>query len=175
MGDKLTTSDVQRILDILDASQFDELHLETGDFKLSLRRSSTPDVPARSPEIPASRIARPVAPQLSKDPFAKDPFVNAPVARQDLDGGSDGRGAAADLATVKAPMLGVFYRAPKPGADPFVVVGDKVERDTVIGIVEVMKLMHSIAAEISGEVVEVVAANGEMVEFGQTLLRIRRH
>jgi acetyl-CoA carboxylase biotin carboxyl carrier protein len=165
VSDKLTTSDVQRILDILDASQFDELHLETGEFKLTLRRSSAPDVPAPYRDIPASPAVKPVAARLAKDL----------VSRPDLAVRPGDQGAASELAAVKAPMLGVFYRSPKPGANPFVEVGDKVERDTVVGIVEVMKLMHSVAAEITGEVVEIVAANGEMVEFGQTLLRIRRH
>ncbi len=170
MADKLTTSDVQRILDILDASQFDELHLETGDFKLSLRRSQAADTPAPRLEKQPSLAANPAAAQLVKADIAKDlAYKNHP------DGQSGRFEAAGDLGAVKAPMLGVFYRAPKPGADPFVEIGDKVERDTVIGIVEVMKLMHSVAAGASGEVVEIVAANGEMVEFGQTLLLLRRN
>ena len=82
-------------------------------------------------------------------------------------------GSAAGLIDVRAPMLGVFYRAPKPGADPFVAPGARVQPDTVIGIIEVMKLMNSVAAEVSGEVVEVLAKDGDLVEYDQVLMRVR--
>ncbi len=71
-------------------------------------------------------------------------------------------------------MFGIFYRSPKPGAPPFVDLGARVAPDTVIGIIEVMKLMNSVAAERAGEVVEIVAVDGATVEFGQTLMRLRR-
>ncbi len=74
---------------------------------------------------------------------------------------------------VPAPLLGTFYHAPKPGADPFVKPGDRVTAETVIGIIEVMKLMNSVEAGIAGTVVEFVAPNGELVEHGQTLIRIQ--
>ena len=74
---------------------------------------------------------------------------------------------------VRASMLGQFYGAPKPGAAPFVTVGSKVQRDTAIGIIEVMKLMNSISAGVDGEVVEILACDGELVEFDQVLMRVR--
>ena len=77
------------------------------------------------------------------------------------------------LVEVKSPLLGVFYRAPKPGEPPFVEVGSRVEADSVIGIIEVMKLMNSARAGVSGEVVDIVAANGEMVEHGEVLMLVR--
>ena len=72
-----------------------------------------------------------------------------------------------------APQLGIFYHAPKPGEPPFVSVGDHIEPDTVIGIIEVMKLMNTVSAEVSGTVVQVVAPNGESVKAGDTLIRVR--
>ena len=74
---------------------------------------------------------------------------------------------------VPAPLLGTFYHAPKPGAAPFVKVGDTVTEDSVIGIIEVMKLMNQVTAGIAGTVTEIVAANGALVEHGQPLLRIQ--
>ncbi len=71
-----------------------------------------------------------------------------------------------------APLLGTFYRAPKPGAPPFVEVGAKVEPDTIIGIIEVMKLMNTVRAGVRGEVREIRARDGSLVEYGETLLRI---
>ena len=155
MGEKLSTDDVRTILNLLDASHFDELKLETGDFKLSLRRSGAPEFetkPVRAEALPA--VAAPPPPVAA---------IPAPQ-----------RAVAGDLTPIKAPMLGVFYRAPKPGAPPFVEVGARVEPGTVIGIVEVMKLMNSIHSEIAGEVVEILAADGTMVEFDQALLHVRQ-
>ena len=71
-------------------------------------------------------------------------------------------------------MLGVFYRAPKPGEPPFVEVGSEVEEDTIIGIIEVMKLMNTVRAGVRGEVAEILAENGTLVEFDETLLRVRK-
>jgi acetyl-CoA carboxylase biotin carboxyl carrier protein len=69
--------------------------------------------------------------------------------------------------------LGVFYHAPKPGAPPFVAIGDRVQPDSVIGIIEVMKLMNQVTAGVTGLVTEIVAPNGEMVEHGQPLIRVK--
>ena len=74
---------------------------------------------------------------------------------------------------IKAPLVGTFYVAPSEGAEPFVSVGDKVKKGQVIGIVEAMKLMNEITAELDGEIVEVGAASGDVVEYGQTLFRIQ--
>ena len=81
--------------------------------------------------------------------------------------------AAEGLVEIKSPLLGVFYRAPKPGEPAFVEVGDRVEADSVIGIIEVMKLMNSARAGVAGEVVEILATNGEMVEHGEALMLVR--
>ena len=74
---------------------------------------------------------------------------------------------------VPAPLLGIFWHAARPGADAFVKPGDRVTADTVIGIIEVMKLMNSVPAGVAGTVLELTAPNGEMVEHGQTLIRIQ--
>ena len=77
------------------------------------------------------------------------------------------------LCEVPSPLLGFFYRAPKPGEPPFVEVGSHVEDDTVIGIIEVMKLMNTVQAGVKGEVVEILTENGAAVEYGEILLRVR--
>jgi acetyl-CoA carboxylase biotin carboxyl carrier protein len=76
------------------------------------------------------------------------------------------------LHTIAAPMLGTFYRAESPGASPFVEVGARVEPDTIVCIIEVMKMMNSIPAGIAGTIVEVVAENAQHVEYGEPLFRI---
>jgi biotin carboxyl carrier protein len=83
------------------------------------------------------------------------------------------RGAPAPYAEVTAPMVGTFYRSPAPGEAPFVDVGDAVEPETQVCILEVMKLMSSVAAGVRGTVVEVCRADGEAVEFGDLLFRVQ--
>ena len=90
------------------------------------------------------------------------PEVQAPAAEPSNDG----------LHPIVAPMLGVFYRAPAPGATPFVEVGAKVEVTTVVCLIEVMKMMNAVPAGVAGTIVEVCAANAEAVEYGATLFRV---
>jgi acetyl-CoA carboxylase biotin carboxyl carrier protein len=80
--------------------------------------------------------------------------------------------AAKDGLTIDAPMLGTFYRAPSPGAAPFVEVGARVEADTIVCIIEVMKMMNSVPAGIAGTIAEVHAENAQLVEYGQPLFRV---
>jgi acetyl-CoA carboxylase biotin carboxyl carrier protein len=77
------------------------------------------------------------------------------------------------MLTIEAPMLGTFYRAESPGKAPFVQVGNRVEPDTIVCIIEVMKMMNSVPAGVAGEIAEVVAENAELVEYGQPLFRVQ--
>ena len=149
----LTRTDIDAILKLIDGSDFDELKLEMGDVKLELRRRGAAPAPA-----PVATASAP-APAAAKP--APTAAVTAPVIASG--GGSE----------VPAPLLGTFYHAPKPGADPFVKVGDRVTEDSVIGIIEVMKLMNQVTAGIAGTITEIVAPNGELVEHGQPLVRIQ--
>jgi acetyl-CoA carboxylase biotin carboxyl carrier protein len=83
-----------------------------------------------------------------------------------------GRANADGLLTIEAPMLGTFYRAEAPAAEPFVDVGARVEPETVVGIIEVMKMMNSVHAGVAGTIVEVCAENAEPVEYGAALFRV---
>ena len=146
----LTAKDVEEIMKLLDSSSFDRLSLEVDGMKIELERSG---VAPRAPSAPAAPTA-PAAP----------PPPAAPAVRVSTEPG---------LIEVKSPLLGIFYRAPKPGEPPFVEVGSKVSADTVIGIVEVMKLMNSARAGVAGEVVEILGENGELVEHGEVLMLVR--
>lgn len=157
-----THTDVQNIIQLLDASHFDELVLEMNGIKLELRRngatSSSPSAPAPS----TATTTRPPSP--GKAPSAPP---SAPAAS------SSATEDASALHEIRAPMLGTFYRAPKPGAAPFVSIGDRVNPETVIGIIEVMKLMNSTSAGVSGTIVEILVQDGELVEYDQPLMRVR--
>jgi len=152
----LTARDIAEITRLLEDSSFDELELEIDGLKIHLRRNG--DIPyllakgdrPRSPVFEATD-ARPLMPADSGKPVPlSDP----------------------DLTEVRAPLLGTFYRAPKPGAPPFVEVGAYVEPDTVIGIIEVMKLMNAVRAGTRGVVREIRAREGTLVEYGETLLLV---
>ena len=151
----LTAKDVAEILRLLESSSFDSLSLEMNGVKLNLQRGSA--APART--VPGfAEAPRPAAesqPAQSASRKTKEP-------------------SELDLAEVVSPLLGIFYRAPKPGEPPFVEVGSKVNEDTVVGIIEVMKLMNSVHAGAKGEVVEILAENAALVEYGEALLRVRR-
>jgi acetyl-CoA carboxylase biotin carboxyl carrier protein len=151
----LTAADVAEIMRLVEQSGFDELNLEIDGTKISLRRGTPAETTvATQPGGPAPAVAaatagpgRAPAPRAAADPNVQD---------------------------LPSPLLGTFYRAPKPGAPPFVEVGVAVEADTIVGIIEVMKLMNTVRAGVRGTVAEVLAADGALVEFGETLLRVRK-
>jgi acetyl-CoA carboxylase biotin carboxyl carrier protein len=155
--------DVQRLLQLLDSSHFDELHLEADGIKLSLRRGGATAGPAPTAPVatPVAAASAPLPPSTPATPSAASAAA-APQASGDT-----------SVLEVRAPMLGTFYGAPKPGAEPFVAVGGRVSANTAVGIIEVMKLMNSISAGVEGVVVEVLARDGDLVEFDQVLLRVR--
>jgi acetyl-CoA carboxylase biotin carboxyl carrier protein len=149
----LSAADIQEIMRLVEASGFDELLLETAGTKLTLRRGGA--IPLAAPAVTPVAVAAPAQAPAGV-------VVPAPVAAP----------VVADGTSVESPMLGTFYRAPKPGAAPFVEVGSAVEADTVIGIVEVMKLMNTVRAGVRGTVTAVVARDGALVEYGETLIRV---
>ena len=149
----LTAKDVAEILKLLEESRFNELTLEMNGVKIELRRGQSGEG--------ARTGSRPAAPPR-EEPTIRMPAMKAAAAPPD--------GIA-----VPAPLLGVFYRAPKPGEPPFVEVGSKVTPETIIGIIEVMKLMNTVRAGVSGEVLRIDARNGELVEYGETVLFVRPH
>lgn len=153
----LNDEDVREILRILDSSAFDELRLDTGRFKLTLRRSGAGGGWTEEREALAPASAAEGDAEAKSGGKAKK---TAPSAEE-------------GVADVPSPILGTFYRSPKPGAAPFVEVGAKVEEDTIIGIVETMKLMNTVRAGLRGEIVEICASNGEVVEYHDVLMRVR--
>lgn len=165
----LTEEDVLQILALIDKSGFNFFQLETGDLKLTVRRGGSPDDglgadPAPSREGQPSLAPPPTAP---REPERKSETRPArPVGEQD-------EGTVEGLVPVKAPMVGTFYAAPEPGAPPFVQVGTRVEEDTAVGLIEVMKVFTSVRSGIRGVVRKILVANGRFVEYGQTLLLVQ--
>ena len=167
----LTAADVAEIMRFVEQSKFDELNLEIDGIKLTLRRAgaSAKFVPSLTP--PGS---------LDAAAGAADAADAAGAA-----GAADGAGASAarcetavpvdaNFKDITSPMLGTFYRAPKPGSAPFVEIGSVVHEDSVIAIIEVMKLMNTVRAGAKGVITQILPADETLVEFGEVLMRMRR-
>lgn len=146
----LTGKDVVEIARLLDQSRFSELQLEMGDFRLRIRRGGHSGGQFAEADAPEPAAAPPAAHQ--------QPVMAAAPKTGEQD--------------VSAPLLGTFYHAPRPGDPPFVEPGQQVREDSVIGIIEVMKLMNPIRAGLVGTVVAMLAPNGTAVEAGQPLIRV---
>ena len=173
----LTNEDVADILALLDSLPYDSLDVETPRFRLTLRRA-----PGGGWTEESQVLAEPALVTGALDGASASPAATSGIS--ELSGGAGrtgatestgtgGPGGSADgLAVVPAPLPGTFYRAPRPGADPFVQVGDEVAADTVVAIVETMKLMNSVHAGTTGRVARICVDNGEFAPLGTTLMLI---
>jgi acetyl-CoA carboxylase biotin carboxyl carrier protein len=171
----LTNEDVADILALLDSLPYDELDLRTARFRLVLRR--TPDGWTQSAEVLAAPEAPAATVSMShRDGYNRDDVTSsreAPTATGDCGTAEvGGKAETTHLVPVRAPLPGTFYRAPRPGAAPFVEVGSRVSADSVVGIVETMKLMNSVHAGVAGTVAEICLGNAEFAAHGATLVRI---
>jgi acetyl-CoA carboxylase biotin carboxyl carrier protein len=165
----LTAKDVAEITRLLEESNFDELDLELAGLKLSLRRGSAASTRplGNSATVAAQQSAALAHPERSSAATTPAPPTVAPATAPPV---SDDP----NTVDISAPLLGTFYRAPKPGAAPFVEVGSPVEEGTIVGIIEVMKLMNTVRAGVRGKVIQILGRDGGLVEYGETLMRIGR-
>ena len=162
----LKSEDVRKILELIDALDYDEVKLEMEDLKLEIRKTYIPPVEhsghhqqysePRNASIPQIRTTQPVS--------AAEQATNAVVAPREVPEG---------CIAIRAPSVGTFYRAPSPEQPPFVEVGARVETVDTVGLVEVMKLFNSVHPDASGTILEIWVANGELVEFGQVLMTLK--
>lgn len=144
----LSEDDVREILRLIDESELDELRIERPGFKLHVRRGGAPEIEEEPP--PAAAAPQPAEPEQA-------------AAKPAGSGKTE---------TIEAPMFGTFFTADSPSADPFVEVGSEVKPETVVAIIEVMKMMNSVRAGVAGRIVEVCADNAELVKEGAPLYRV---
>jgi acetyl-CoA carboxylase biotin carboxyl carrier protein len=147
--------DIEAIIDLMRKNDLSVFEMEKDGFKLKLQKG-----PNAQPVMTAP-IA--LAPSL----------VGATASAPETSAASETATKAAQFREIASPMVGTFYRAASPDAPPFVDVGKTVNEDTVVGIIEAMKVMNEIKAETSGVIAEVVAENGKPVQFGQVLFKVR--
>jgi acetyl-CoA carboxylase biotin carboxyl carrier protein len=142
---------IRQIIELMEQHDLSEVDLQEGDEKIRLKRGSTAPVIAPPPQAP---------------------LPAAPVAVDKTESAADA-GSTAGTITINAPMVGTFYSKANPEAEPFVKVGDRVSEDTIVCIVEAMKVFNEIPAECRGKIVEVLVSDQEPVDFGKPMFRIQ--
>jgi acetyl-CoA carboxylase biotin carboxyl carrier protein len=158
----LEFEDIERILELVKQHELAEFELERDGLKLRVRKAG-----AAFPPLPAPVQVAPAGPAPGALPAAAPaaPALDTPPAALEDE--------AVELAVVKSPIVGTFYRASEPGAPPFVDTGQTVRKGQVLCIIEAMKLMNEINAECDGEIVKVYVENGQAVQYGERLFAIR--
>jgi len=159
--------DIKAIIDLMKKNSVSEFELERQDFKIRLKRgpNGNPSSDDTTPPVltyvqPAVALQAPLA-APGVLPVAGAPGAAAPAP------------AASTEVEIKSPMIGTFYRAPSPEAAPYIEIGSEVSPETVVCIIEAMKVMNEIKAEVKGVVTQILVENAKPVEFGQPLFKIR--
>lgn len=148
--------DIKAIIDLMKKNSISEFELERGqEFKIKLKRGGAGPVQIIQSEESPTAFFQPASP-------ASVPQVTAPAAA-----------SSSGEAEIKSPMIGTFYRSPSPESAPYVEVGSEVNPDTVVALIEAMKVMNEIKAEVKGVITQVIVDNAKPVEFGQPMFKIR--
>ena len=156
--------ELRRLLEMVREHELTEFELEREGFKIRIKKPPTSGVPS-----PPADLGTPVA----SAPTPGQHTAPATVVGSSSAAADPSADTVIELAVVKSPIVGTFFRATEPGAPPFVQVGDVVKKGQVLAIIEAMKLMNQIDSEYDGEVVTVYAEDGQPVQYGERLFAIR--
>jgi len=161
--------ELREIIKLVDSSSIEEFVYENDGAKLKLKKNngvvSEVVVPAKETAAAVQPVAPAAAPAVVEAPKAEVVKVEEKIAPVNVDDSS--------LHKITSPMVGTFYQAPSPDAPVYVKAGDKVGEETIVCIVEAMKLFNEIEAEIKGEIVEILVQDGQLVEYGQPLFLVK--
>jgi acetyl-CoA carboxylase biotin carboxyl carrier protein len=158
----LKFEDIERILELVRQHDLAEFELERDGLKLRIRKTGA-GFPHLAAPVQVAHIPTPVP--VAPSQAAPAPAAPSPAAEPDEE--------SVELAVVKSPIVGTFYRSPEPGAPPFVEIGQRVKKDQVLCIIEAMKLMNEITSEYEGEIVSAYVENGKPVQYGERLFAIK--
>ena len=151
---------IKELIEIMERNGLVEVEIKHGDDKIFLKRCAPQQpIPAGTTAVKPESIAVPAGADLVKAPAAETPAF-ASVQQE-------------NLVEIKSPIVGTFYATPSPDSESYVEVGSHVEPQTVVCIIEAMKVMNEIKAETSGTIAEILVTNGQAVEYGQVLFRVR--
>jgi len=159
----MTIEEIRELIKVVTETGISELEVQRGENRVRIRR--TPEVNAHNLVLPAQPAAAPPPAAVQPPPPPPAPAPAAPESTEPVEDAS--------LVLVKSPIVGTFYEAPAPGAPPFVQVGDTVRPGQVLCIIESMKLMNEIEAEVAGVIVSRMVQNAQPVEYGEVLFAIR--
>ena len=163
---ELSDGDVREILALLDGLPFDEFDLRTERFRLVLRRTAEGEWTQAAQVLSPPDPLPPPAPRAEASPVGDSHDCEARSVSAEVTPGGGGT-------EVRAPLPGTFYRAPRPGAAPFVEVGSHVGEETIVGIIETMKLMNSVCAGVCGTIAEILIADAQFAPQDSALMRVR--
>ena len=174
----MNQKEIKELIELLVEKDITEFELERGDVKVHVKRGSSSAAVVQVAPVVAAAQPLPIA-VTQPAPAAGGPAPEAGVqpaspATPAPAGPTAEAASDADLFIVKSPIVGTFYEAPSPGTPPFVKVGDAVKEGQVLCIIEAMKLMNEIEAEVSGVIAKMFVSNGSPVEYGMPLFGIRR-
>lgn len=161
----MNLEDIQKIIKMLDESSLDELTIEEGELKITLKRSkevAIQNMPMHGFSQPQPMMAQPMQMAQPPQPAAETTASKAPETTS----------SSNKYKEIRSPMVGTFYRAPSPEANPYAQKGDKVSKSKVLCIIEAMKLMNEIECDIEGTIVDILVENGQPVEYDQVLFLI---
>ena len=157
--------DIKAIIDLMKKNSISEFELERQDFKIKLKRGA---VSATGEELPTQIYLPPVAALPST--VATMPVASGAVSQ--ISNAVPVVAPSTDV-EIKSPMIGTFYRSPSPEAGPYIEIGTEVNPDTVVCIIEAMKVMNEIKAEVKGVISQILVENAKPVEFGQPMFKVR--
>ena len=166
-GASVNMDELRELIALLRENGLAEFELERADFRVRLRREPSPAQSNYSADAPAA-VPPPPPVEVGSTTKPATPTVHHPGAQAETAASED-----SDLHIISSPIVGTFYRSPSPTADAFVKIGSNVEAETVVCIIEAMKLMNEIQAEATGEIVKIYVENGQPVEYGQPLFGLR--
>lgn len=163
----LKIQEIRELIKLIDQSSIDEFTYENEGAKLSLKKGG--ELAAQVSTMTQIPAERPVQSAVQQEPVAQASQTAEPEKKT----AEASEPAAENTVTITSPMVGTFYASSSPDADAYVSEGSKVKENTVVCIVEAMKLFNEIEAETKGEIVEVLAENGQLVEYGQPLFKVK--
>ncbi|MCM3716756.1 acetyl-CoA carboxylase biotin carboxyl carrier protein [Fictibacillus phosphorivorans] len=164
----LKIQEIRELIKLIDKSSINEFKYENDGSKIVLKKNEAATVTYRTEEAPVQPVVTQAPPARESAPAA-EPVKDSPEVQQEPKAEEDD----SNLHKVVSPMVGTFYAASSPEDPPFVKPGDKVSKDSVVCIIEAMKLFNEIEAEVNGEIVKVLVENGQLVEYGQPLFLVK--
>jgi len=169
----LKVVEIQKLVDMLEKSNLNDLELEMKGVKLRLSKGV--QAPSAAPQQAPPVVMMPQSGSVLPPPSIASQPANAPPADAAAPAGGEGTAEAVSgkkTEAITSPMVGTFYRAPAPGAEPFVKIGDHVRKGQCLCIIEAMKLMNDLECEVEGKIVDILVENAQPVEFGEKLFLI---